>query len=280
MDIAGRLKRLRGSGWSSRGLLLYLLALPVLFAFLVSLVRADLRHLAPNAGALILFVYGAALARSGMREEVRYRRRKVAKPPRLPKKTLGALLISLTVAACAHFSVSHPLLVSIGLGAGAFLGFWLAYGLDPRKVKMLAAGPHGLTTEEVVAALDEARTAIASIESANRRIPCAELSRRLTRISELGQGIVDLIEEDPRDLRRARKFLNVYLTGARRVAEGYAKTHRLSPSQELESNFRDVLRTIEQVFAEQREKLLENDVLDLDVQIEVLSQQLKREGVV
>ena len=40
------------------------------------------------------------------------------------------------------------------------------------------------------------------------------------------------------------------------------------------------LVTIEDVFAEQHEKLLENDILDLDVQMEVLSAQLKREGVV
>ena len=48
----------------------------------------------------------------------------------------------------------------------------------------------------------------------------------------------------------------------------------------LEDNFRRVLATIEEVFAEQRQKLLEADVTDLDVQIEVLTTQLKREGVV
>jgi len=34
------------------------------------------------------------------------------------------------------------------------------------------------------------------------------------------------------------------------------------------------------VFKEQQQKLLESDVLDLDIKIEVLSEQLKREGVV
>ena len=47
----------------------------------------------------------------------------------------------------------------------------------------------------------------------------------------------------------------------------------------MEDNFRNVLVTIEDVFGEQYKKLLENDVLDLDVQIEVLTTQLKREGV-
>jgi hypothetical protein len=41
-----------------------------------------------------------------------------------------------------------------------------------------------------------------------------------------------------------------------------------------------VLGSIEGVFIEQHQKLLEHDVLDLDVQIEVLTKQLEREGVV
>jgi hypothetical protein len=40
------------------------------------------------------------------------------------------------------------------------------------------------------------------------------------------------------------------------------------------------LITIEDVFAEQERKLLETDLMDLDVQIEVLAKQLKREGIV
>ena len=49
---------------------------------------------------------------------------------------------------------------------------------------------------------------------------------------------------------------------------------------ELEDNFRRVLSTIEDVFQEQQQKLLETDVTDLDVRIEVLTTQLKREGVI
>ncbi len=64
----------------------------------------------------------------------------------------------------------------------------------------------------------------------------------------------------------------MYLDGARSVTEGYAKTHKKGASEELEANFRNVLVTIEDVFAEQQAKLLQNNELDLDVQIEVLGQ--------
>jgi hypothetical protein len=47
----------------------------------------------------------------------------------------------------------------------------------------------------------------------------------------------------------------------------------------LEQNFRNVLETIESTFQEQHQKLLEEDLFDLDVKIEVLNTQLKREGI-
>jgi len=71
----------------------------------------------------------------------------------------------------------------------------------------------------------------------------------------------------------------VYLEGAQRVSEGYARTHSKLESGELEDNFRRVLDSIEQVFAQQQARLLEDDALDLDVQIEVLQKQLQQEGV-
>ena len=129
-------------------------------------------------------------------------------------------------------------------------------------------------------AIEQAERKIAEIDAASRGIRNLELRARLTRISELARKILRVIEEDPTDLRRARKFLYVYLDGAKTVSKGYVRTHQRSQSAELETNFRNVLITIENVFQEQHAKLLENDILDLDVQIEVLATQLKREGVV
>jgi hypothetical protein len=79
-------------------------------------------------------------------------------------------------------------------------------------------------------------------------------------------------------LRRARRFLTVFLEGAEQVSDGYARTHRYSDSAELEQSFRTVLITIEDQFKSQRARLRQADVLDLDVQIEVLKKQLAQEG--
>jgi 5-bromo-4-chloroindolyl phosphate hydrolysis protein len=197
----------------------------------------------------------------------------------MPLKLIGALAVTAAAFIIAFMAADHSFPIALCFGSGAFIGCYFAYGLDPRAEKLAPAGGHGYTTAEVVDALEEAHARVASIEEANTRINNPELSERLTRITDSARKILAVIEEDPRDLRRARKFLNTYLEGAHKVTQGYARSVELTSSTTLNENFRKVLGTIEEVFAEQYEKLLENDVLDLDVQIEVLRIQLEREGV-
>jgi hypothetical protein len=70
-----------------------------------------------------------------------------------------------------------------------------------------------------------------------------------------------------------------YLDGTRDVVTKYAAQQRDLKDTELAENLRRVLETIEQVFNEQEEILKKDEALDLEVKIEVLETQLKREGV-
>ena len=132
---------------------------------------------------------------------------------------------------------------------------------------------------EVTEALEEARVKIATIDAASRDIHNPELKRRIHRINANAMDILTTIADDPATLKRARRFLNVYLSGVQQVTEGYAEVHQKQDNQKLEQNFRNVLVTIEDSFALQQKKMREKEVLDLDVQIEVLNTQLKNEGV-
>ena len=73
--------------------------------------------------------------------------------------------------------------------------------------------------------------------------------------------------------------MNVYLDGAQQVTDKFARTHNDANSAELEANFRTLLDDMETVCEEQYQHLVDNDMVDLDVQIEVLTTRLKREGV-
>jgi 5-bromo-4-chloroindolyl phosphate hydrolysis protein len=277
--MAERYRLPSGQFPSPKGLLMFLLPLPVLFAAIAALSGGNLSSLLGNAAGYGLFLAGALLLRRGLLSEAEYARRRVARAP-WPLKTLGSGIIALATGVTAWLGAGQNPLIAIAFGLAALLGCYLTYGFDPRAPKRFTDRDGVDTTDRVLEALAQAEQGIAAIEQATRDIRNAELNNRLRRITALARQILKLLEEDPRDLRRARKFLNVYLDGAKQVTEGYAKTHARVSTPELEDNFRRVLSTIEEVFQEQQQKLLETDVTDLDVQIEVLTTQLKREGVI
>jgi len=265
--------------WTRRGLLLFILPLPLIPTLLVTLLRGSLSLALAALLAILLCISGAVLNRRGLALEREYHRRKVASAPRIPRKLLGSLLTGAGVVTTSYFLIGQGPFFSLFAGLLAVTGFYLTYGFDPIADKGVAETGFGYTTGEVFDAIRGAEQKIAGIRKAAGGLKNLELRQRLSRIADSAQQIVGVIEENPEDLRRARKFLNVYLDGARKVAEGYARTHQRTQSEALEANFRNVLITIEDVFTEQHAKLLENDVMDLDVQIEVLATRLKNEGV-
>ncbi len=277
--MAKRFERLMARPRASRGGWAFVLSLPLLPAALRSLLNGDLERMLVHSGAYALALLGVHLIREGTVAAEEYERRQVAMPPRLPRKLLASVTLGIAAAGTATWSLGEHWLVGIAFGAAAGLGSVLLYGMDPRRIKGAPRPGAGYTPEEVQAALAEGERAVRAIEQARTNIANPELKRRLSRIVDLAQRILQQIETDPRDLRRTRKFLTVYLDGAQRVAAGYARTHGEVQHGELEANFQRVLGTIEDVFGEQHRKLLQHDVLDLDVQIEVLAKQLKHEGV-
>lgn len=249
--------------------LLFLLPLPVAVAAAVSLAQGQLVALLGNGIGYGLFLSGALLVRRGGLSADK------ASATPWPMKTLGAALVALATGTTAWLGVGHHPAIAVAFALVALLGCWLTYGFDPWTARRTRGiGKHARTT------LTRAARSIAAIEQASRDIQQPELVARLRRIATLARAILNRLEEDPRDLRRARKFLNVYLDAVTGVVEGYAKTQAQVSAPQLDERFRHALMRVEDAFREQRQRLLERDVDDLDVQIEVLIEQLKREGIV
>lgn len=269
--------------YSPRGLLLYFLPIALVPATIIALAKGNLAAIVVNASAYASYLFAAWCLRKGLQAEARRTQRPTASPTKYPLKMLAAAVTALTTGMIAWLGASQSLSVAVAYAGGSFLGMILSYGLDP-KVANKPQGAHGYSGEEISNALAESHAMIRRIELAGRRIRNHEFNSRIERICTIADNILAEIEDDPRDFRKARKFLNVYLDGAMQVTEGYAKTHsQIQPDQwqpnQLEQNFRNVLETIETSFLEQQQKLLEDDIFDLDVKIEVLSAQLKREGI-
>lgn len=264
---------------ATRALLLYILPLPLLVAGLTALLSGQAFHAIAIAVAFALAMAAATLVRRGLDIEHEARRRKIVRrSSTLPYKTFGASVLGVAIFIGGLFGAGYSILSSILVGVTASLGCWLVYGRDPERNKGEYSAV-GVTSEEVLEILNEADQKILAIEDARSRIHNVELKDRLRDIIAGVREIMAIVEDDPTDLRRARKFLRTYLDGAQRVTQGYADMHKYGDESELEDNFRSVLTTIETVIVEQKEKLRENNLTELDVQIEVLQLQLEKEGV-
>lgn len=262
----------------AKGTLLFLLPIPLLVGALVGLAAGRLDVVLADGAIFALFMAAADLTRRGLGAEQAQQVLRFTRLQRVPLKTIGGLLTGLATGLAALVAVGQGPAMSLVLAAVAMLGFHLVYGFEP------LGRPRGLASKDervrkITAALAEAEGKLVELDRAAIAIANPELKARLRRIGAQGRSILDQIAARPSDLFRARKFLSVYLDGVKQVTDGYARTHRLADSRELEQNFRTVLVTVEQVFDEQQRRLLKTDVMDLDVQIEVLKKQLEREGI-
>jgi 5-bromo-4-chloroindolyl phosphate hydrolysis protein len=272
-------RRLGSAGAAS---LLYVLPAPLLVkAFYELIVQGRFGGFALSLALFALFIFGAEVSRRGIARTWDFRSSKVALAGGPPLKAVGAAIIAGATFLTAWLAAAQSIPASVAIAAGALLGLVLTYGVDARGAKGVAADA-GVSAEEVHAALAEARARIAAIEEAGKRLAGAtayELRQKIRDVVAAASKVLHLIEEDPRDLRRARKFLHVYLDGAKTVTENYASTSVKQPSPEMEAKFRAVLDDLKKTCEEQHQRLLENDTLDLDAQIEVLKIRLTKEGL-
>ncbi len=259
-----------------KGLLLVLFGMALLPTAVVSLLSGKLGTLLISIIAFLLLIGASWLTRRGIDQQLDYQKSHIAAHPRPLKKSamVAAALAAWLITAGLN---DYGFFMGLVFALFAALGYYLFYGLDPAGEK-ISERLGGYSTEELVEIIREAETKIMDIEHQRIKLGEGELNERLGRITLVARDVLGTLEQKPRELRNARRFLNVYLDGAQRVVADYARVHDKTDATFLDKNFREVLVTIEDTFMSQRGKLLANDVLDLDIQIEVLKKQLQEDG--
>ncbi len=263
-----------------KGALLYILPLPLLVALFFALVAGDISAILADGLSYALFLIGATIARRGFKIEHHYKKSKIAKAPKLPYKTAAAILLSAATFVASFLLADNSLKLSLLLSLGAFGGFTLYYGLDPRRDKLPDDLGIGVSAEELLQITSKARERIAHLSALARQIPSAQIRQLLEAIVAQTQEVIDAVEEQPNDLSRARKFFNVYLHRTEQITQEYHEAlKREIVDEKMRTNYIGLLRHLQETIAEQKERLNEEDWTKLDVQIEALTKQLKIEGV-
>jgi hypothetical protein len=182
--MAERYQQAPGRFPSPKGMLMFLLPLPVLIAAVVSLAHGSLDGLLGNAAGYGLFLAGALLLRRGLLTEAEYGRRRVAKAP-WPLKTLGGSVIALATGVTAWFGAGQHPAIAVAFGLAALLGCYLSYGFDPRVAKRFTDRDGVDVTDRVLEALTQAEAPSPPSNSPpaisatpNSTAGCGALSRR------------------------------------------------------------------------------------------------------
>lgn len=233
--------------------------------------------LAVGLSAAAVLILAAWLLRDGLRAEAAYNDRKVARRPALPRKMLASLLTGIG-AAMASYASEPGILAPAIFGLVATLLHGAAFGLDPLADK----GMEGIDTfqqDRVARVVDEAETYLKAMTDAIRRAGDRTAEARLERFQATVRHMVRTVEEDPRDLTGARRYLGVYLLGARDATAKFADIHSRTRDAKARADYLQLLDDLDAGFSARTRKMLLEDRSDLDVEIGVLRDRLAREGV-
>ena len=233
--------------------------------------------MATKLSAFGLLILAAWLTREGIRAHEAYDARRIARRPAIPRKMFGSFLTGLGLAVASTASTFDPLSAAIYFVAGTVLHS-LAFGFDPLTNKS-AEGVDTYQTDRVARAVEEAEKHLASMAEAAAMTRDRQLEARVAGFAGTARDLFRTVENDPRDLTSVRKYLGVYLLGARDATIKYAELHDRAPTDAARHDFMTLLDDLERNFASRTQKLLTNDKEDLDIEIGVLRDRLAREGV-
>ena len=237
----------------------------------------DATQLAQNLVAFGILMLAAWLTREGLIAQEAYEARKVARRSAFPRKMVASVLTGLGLAV-AGFQGFDALLNPIVFAAAGIALHGFAFGLDPMRDK----GMEGVDTfqqDRVARVVDEAERHLDAMRDAIKRAGDHALERRVERFQDTARAMFRTVEEDPRDLTAARKYLGVYLLGARDATIKFADLYAGTRDADARANYEDLLNDLETNFAAKTRKLLLEDRTDMDIEIKVLRDRLQREGL-
>lgn len=243
------------------------------FAFLFPAFGDGPRDMLMGLGAGGLLVLAAWLTREGLKAEAAFNARKVARRPALPRKLAGAVFTGAALAVGGY--IAEPGLIYPALYAlvGAALHLF-AFGTDPMSDKGME-GVDTFQTDRVARAVEEGEKHLAAMKDAILRAKDRQLEARVDRFVTAARGLFRTVEGDPGDLTAARKYLSVYLMGARDATVKFADHFAQTRDAAARADYEALLTDLETTFASRTTALLSNSRTDLDVEISVLRDRLK-----
>lgn len=178
------------------------------------------------------------------------------------------------------FIIRLDFIYSLGIGLIAYVASLFTFSSYGRRKDMI---PDGMTEDQVNKTIGDVTKKLEILKSHAERADKASVKTKLQDISRTVENILENFKKDPKDIKAAKNFLNYYLDATINLIGKYEdlSTRRVK-SENIQATLakaESLMNIIRESFHKQYEKLLEDDVMNLDVEIEVLEKTLKMEGL-
>lgn len=243
---------------------------------LINAFRGDAAQMIFGLAAFGCLILAAWLTQSGTAAQAAFDARRVARRPAIPRKLFGSALTFAGLTLGGLMS-QQSLLLPLGFGiAGAILHF-IAFGPDPLRNKGME-GVDDFQTQRVATAVDEGEKYLTAMKDAMLRAGDRKLEARVEGFAATARQMFRTVEGDPRDLTAARKYIGVYLMGARDATVKFADHYAATRDTKARTAYEALLDDLETNFASRTQALLDNERTDLNIEIDVLRERLALES--
>lgn len=185
----------------------------------------------------------------------------------------GRLLSILIGAAC--FVILYYLYSTGFLGAliPAVIAWFIAALVFSRRGKEEKILADGITWQEINRTIKEGKKLTMEMRQAAYRLLQVEVRKEIEDLCKIAESMFEMLRKDPNDFRIVKQFITYYLEPTHKIVLKYVElaTTRPMPADAVsildktEKSFRNIRAT----FLQQKEKMLTNDVMDLDTEIKV-----------
>lgn len=178
------------------------------------------------------------------------------------------------VAGVAVFALLLFLLrtLTVPLIAGV-LGWLVVILFFSKKEKDEAIIVEGMTRSDIEDTIKKGRKLTLGMRQAIKSLSQLEISKEVEDLCRIAESMFDLLKKDPKDIRIVKQFITYYLEPTHKIIVKYVElaTTRPMPADAIETLERTEksLKGIRTTFLQQKEKMLANDVIDLDTEIKV-----------
>lgn len=199
------------------------------------------------------------------------------------RQILLSLFTSIAVFALFYSFFEINAILSFIAGIAGFIGMFLVSSPKEINEKLEQLEKvHGISASQLKKILKEGEKKIAAMKKAAQAITDQAVKDKINNISNVTDNIFKNIEQDPKDIKKCRQFLNYYLDATIKIIKQYVFLSEKNPDTDNSHTLRkveDVMGRIESAFEKQLNKLYDDDYMDLDAEISVLDKTIEMEGL-